>query len=191
MLTEPILVTLLVADALDALNIPYFIGGSLATAVHGVARATMDVDLVADIQAEQIPQLLQVLGEAFYADNQMIENAIRQGMSYNLIHKETMFKVDVFPVKNRAFDRSQFERRTAYALADEPERMAYVASPEDIILAKLERYRLGGEISDRQWQDILNVLKIQGERIDRTYLEHWAEQLMVSNLLQRALEQAT
>ena len=191
MLTEPILVTLLVADAFDALNIPYFIGGSLATAVHGVARATMDVDLVADIQVEQIPQLLQVLGEAFFADNQMIENAIRQGMSYNLIHKETMFKVDIFPVKNRAFDRSQFERRTAYALADEPERMAYVASPEDIILAKLEWYRLGGEVSDRQWQDILNVLKIQGERIDRTYLQHWAEQLMVSNLLQRALEQAT
>lgn len=191
MLTEPILVTLLVADAFDALNIPYFIGGSLATAVHGVARATMDVDLVADIQAEQIPQLLQVLGEAFFADNQMIENAIRQGMSYNLIHKETMFKVDIFPVKNRAFDRSQFERRTAYVLADEPERMAYVASPEDNILAKLEWYRLGGEVSDRQWQDILSVLKIQGERIDRTYLQHWAEQLMVSNLLQRALEQAT
>lgn len=191
MLTEPILVTLLVVDAFDALNIPYFIGGSLATAIHGIARATMDVDLVADIQAEQIPQLLQALGEAFFADNQMIENAIRQGMSYNLIHKETMFKVDIFPVKNRAFDRSQFERRTAYALADEPERMAYVASPEDNILAKLEWYRLGGEVSDRQWQDILNVLKIQGERIDRTYLQHWAEQLMVSNLLQRALEQAT
>lgn len=191
MLTEPILVTLLVVDAFDALNIPYFIGGSLATAVHGVARATMDVDLVADIQVEQIPQLLQVLGEAFFADNQMIENAISQGMSFNLIHKETIFKVDIFPVKNRAFDRSQFERRTAYALADEPERMAYVASPEDNILAKLEWYRLGGEVSDRQWQDILNVLKIQGERIDRTYLQHWAEQLMVSNLLQRALEQAT
>ncbi|MBC8508691.1 MAG: hypothetical protein H8D34_27855, partial [Chloroflexi bacterium] len=81
--------------------------------------------------------------------------------------------------------------RTAYVLADEPERMAYVASPEDNILAKLEWYRLGGEVSDRQWQDILSVLKIQGERIDRTYLQHWAEQLMVSNLLQRALEQAT
>ena len=188
MLTEPILVTLLVTEAFEALQIPYFIGGSLATAIHGVARATMDVDLVADMGINDIQPLVNTLGSGFYADEQMIENAIHQGISFNMIHKETMFKVDVFPARDRAYDRSQFERRTAYPLADEPQRWAYVASPEDIILSKLEWYRAGGEVSDRQWQDILNVLKIQGERIDRSYLAHWAEVLGVSDLSARALE---
>lgn len=189
MLTEPILVTLLMADAFEALNIPYFIGGSLATAVHGIARATMDVDLVADIQIDQIQSLLQALGESFFADEPMIKDAVLQRMGFNIIHKESMFKVDVFPVQDRAFDHSQLERRTTYALSDDPERRAYIASPEDNILSKLEWYRLGGEISDRQWQDVLNVLKIQGERISRPYLQHWAKQLKVYDLLERALEQ--
>jgi hypothetical protein len=187
-LTEPIQVTLQVSGVLESLGIPYFIGGSLATAVHGVARATMDVDMVADIQPSHIQSLLRALGDAFFADEQMIRNAIGQGMSFNLIHKETMFKVDVFPAKDRAYDRAQFERRAAYILAEESDQTAYVASPEDNILSKLEWYRQGGEISDRQWMDVINVLKIQGERIDRAYLAHWAVELGVSDLLARALE---
>ena len=190
MLTEPIRVTLLVVSALEDQGIPYFVGGSLATAVHGVARATMDVDLVVDLRADQIPALLQALGESFYADDQMIDSALRQMISFNLIHKETMFKVDIFPAKNRPFDRSQFERRSAHVLAESPERKAFIASPEDNILAKLEWYRLGGEISDRQWQDIINVIKIQGERLDQAYLQYWAKKLGVADLLQSALEQA-
>ena len=191
MLTEPILVTLLVVKALDDLEVPYFIAGSLATAVHGVARATMDVDLVAQLRLNQIQPFLNALGDAFFVDEHMIHNALHQGISFNLIHKQTMFKVDIFPARNRAFDRAQIERRAAYTLAEESRQTAYVASPEDIILSKLEWYRLGGEISDRQWQDVLNVLKIQGERIDRSYLEYWGEQLGVSDLLARALQQIT
>jgi hypothetical protein len=191
MLTEPILVTLLVVETLEKLNIPYFIGGSLATAVHGVARATMDVDLVADIQKHQVQSMIKSLGDAFFTDEQMIHNSISNGMSFNIIHKETMFKVDIFPSKARAFDRSQFERRVAYTLSDESSQTAYIASPEDNILSKLEWYRLGGEISDRQWQDVLNVLKIQGDGIDKAYLESWASELGVSDLLSRVLEEAS
>ena len=190
MLTEPILVTLLVTDALETLGIPYFIGGSLATAVHGVARATMDVDIVADIRQEHVHPLLNILGKDFFADEVMIANAIRQGISFNILHKKTMFKVDIFPSKGRAYDRSQFQRRMAYTLAEETGQKAYVASPEDNILAKLEWYRLGGEISDRQWQDILSVLRVQGDRIDREYLRRWAESLKLSDLLERALDEA-
>jgi hypothetical protein len=191
LLTEPILVTLQVVEALEDLEIPYFIGGSLATAVHGVARATMDVDLVAQLRPDQIQSLLNALGDAFFVDECMIRNALRQGISFNLVHKQTMFKVDIFPARDRAYDRAQFERRAAYTLAEESGQTAYVASPEDNILSKLERYRLGGEISDRQWQDVLNVLKIQGERIDRSYLEYWGGQLGLSDLLARALEERT
>jgi hypothetical protein len=191
MLTEPIAVTMKVVDVLETLGIPYFIGGSMATAVHGVARATMDVDLVADLESRQIGPLIVSLGEDFFADEQMIRSAVKRGISFNLIHKATMFKVDIFPSKNRPFEQSQFKRRVAYTLADDLKETAYVASPEDNILAKLEWYRLGGEVSDRQWQDILNVIKIQGDRLDRAYLEKWANQLEVSDLLQRALNEGT
>ncbi len=189
MLTEPIQVTLLVADALESLGIRYFIGGSMATAVHGVARATMDVDLVVDLSEDDIPGLLSVLGDDFFVDEEMIAGALQSGISFNMIHKETMFKVDVFPLKNRPFDLSQLERRVAYELASEPTRKAYIASPEDNILSKLEWYRLGGEISDRQWIDVLNVLRIQGADIDIAYLKKWAKKLKLLDLLVRALDE--
>jgi hypothetical protein len=191
MLTEPIQVTLQVTEALEALGIPYFITGSLASALHGVTRATMDVDLVADIRMDQIGALLDKLQAGFFADDQMIHDAVRQGVTFNLLHKEFVFKVDIFPVGDRAFDRAQFERRVAYPLTDQPERWVYVTSPEDIILSKLEWYFQAGETSPRHWWDVLNVLRIQGERIDRDYLDDWAAELGVSDLLARAFRDAS
>jgi hypothetical protein len=170
----------------EALEIPYFIGGSLATAVHGVARATMDVDLIADMLLEHVEPFIHALGETFFADDEMIKTAILQRSSFNIIHKETMFKVDVFVGKKRPFDRSQFTRRATYSLATNPERTAYFASPEDNILTKLEWYQHGGGVSDRQWHDILSVIQIQGDRLDRPYLDHWAARLGVDALLERA-----
>ena len=187
MLPEPIAVTLLVVNVLDDLGVPYFIDGSLATAVHGVARATMDVDIVADLRTEQAKPLVQALGDAFYADEGMIQAAIRHQSSFNVIHRETMFKVDIFVRGQRPFDQAQFRRRTLYILAQEPERTAYFASPEDNILAKLVWYRQGGEVSDRQWRDVMNVIRVQGARLDLTYLRQWAVRLGVADLLERAL----
>ena len=166
MLTEPLVVTLLVTDALEKLEVPYFIGGSLATAMHGVVRATMGVDLVADIEMEHVEPFIQALGSAFYADAVTMREAIQRKSSFNVIHRETMFKVDIFVPAGRPFDRSQFERRVLETVAEYPKRTAYFASPEDNVLASLEWYRMGGEISDRQWQDIVYVLKVQGERLD-------------------------
>jgi hypothetical protein len=187
MLTEPIAVTLLVVDTLEDLGVPYFIGGSLATAVHGVARATMDVDIVADLRVEQAASLVDALGDAFYADLAMIRGAILRQGSFNLIHLKTMFKVDVFVRGRQPFDQTQFRRRQVNTLAQDPARTAYVASPEDNILAKLVWFRKGGEVSDRQWQDIVNVLLIQGDRLDLSYLREWAARLGVTDLLKRAL----
>ncbi len=190
MLTEPIAVTLLVADALDALGVPYAIGGSLASALHGVMRATMDADLVADLHPEHVEPLARAVGSVFYADEEAMRDAIQRRTSFNLIHLETMFKVDVFVAKARPFDRSQLARRQVHLLSEEPERRAYVASAEDIILAKLEWYRLGGEVSERQWRDVLGVLKVQGDRLDRGYMRRMAAGLDVTDLLERAFEEA-
>jgi hypothetical protein len=188
--SEPVAVTLLVIEALEALGVPYLIGGSLASAVHGVVRATLDVDLVADLRPEHVARFVQSLGNAFYADLDAIHDAIRRRSSFNLIHLETMFKVDVFIPKQRPFDQVQLTRRTQQLVATDPERTAYVASAEDTVLAKLEWYQMGGQVSERQWRDVLGVLKVQAGGLDLAYLWRWATELGVAGLLERAEAEA-
>ena len=189
MLTEPLAVVCQVVDVLDDLGVPYAIGSSLASAVHGVMRATMDADLVADMRPEHAAPLVHALGSAFYADLEAIQAAIHHRASFNLIHLETMFKVDMFVAKSRPFERSQLARRGLETVSSDPERRLYIISAEDVVLAKLDWYRLGGGTSDRQWRDILGVLSVQGERLDRDYLQRMAKELKVSNLLQRAYQE--
>jgi len=190
MLPEPISITLQVTGALEALGVPYFIGGSLASAIYGISRATLDVDLIADLRQEHVESFAELLGDAFYVDDHSIQEAIRQRSSFNLIHRESMFKVDVFIRKTRHYDQVQFTRRVLQPLATEPERNVYIASPEDTILAKLEWYRLGGEVSERQWRDVQNVLKVQAGRLDLDYLRQWAAQLGLLDLLETALTES-
>ena len=190
MIEEQIAVTLVVIDALDGLGVLYAIGGSLASALHGVMRATMDADLVAELRLEHAEPLAQALGDAFYVDAEMVRDAICRHSSFNVIHLETTFKVDIFVAKPRPFDRSQLDRRQLFLVSEEPERRAYVTSAEDIVLAKMEWYRMGDEVSDRQWRDLVGVLKVQGRRLDHDYMRRMAAQLEVTDLLARALEEA-
>ena len=191
MTNEPVQATMLVIKALSDLGVPYVIGGSLASAVHGVIRATMDTDIVADLHADHAQPLADALSAVFYADVEMIRDAIAHHSSFNLIHLQTMFKVDVFIPKDREFDQLQLSRRTSQVISTDPEEVAFVASAEDTILAKLEWYRMGGEMSERQWRDILGVIKVQSENLDQQYLRKWAAQLGVLDLLTKALEQAS
>lgn len=111
MLPDPIAVTLLVTGALEALEIPYLIGGSLASALQGVVRATMDAGVVADLGDEHAEPLAQSLPGSFYVDAEAIRDAVAHKGSFNAIHLATMFKVDVFVSENRPFDQSRFARR--------------------------------------------------------------------------------
>jgi len=183
-------ITLLVTQTLEQLGIPYAVGGSLASSLHGVMRSTLDVDIVADIQPEHVQPLVDALSKEFYADDEMMRDAIAHRRSFNLIHYETAFKVDIFICKLRAFDQMQLERRILAVIAANPEQSLYVVSPEDIVLAKLEWYRLGGHISDRQWRDVLGVLKTRAGELDLAYLHRWASELRVDDLLERALQEA-
>jgi hypothetical protein len=186
---EPVQVTLLVIEALEDLGIPYLIGGSLASAVHGVIRTTMDADIIADMHPGHAQALATRLGDAFYADVDSINNAIENKISFNLIYLETMFKVDIFPLKERAFERSEMQRRTLHIIATDPERTVFVASAEDIILAKLEWFRMGGELSERQWRDVQGILKVQAGTLDMVYLKKWAGSIGVIDLLDKAISE--
>jgi hypothetical protein len=187
MLPEPIAVTLQVIDALEQVGAAYVIGGSLASTIHGVVRTTLDTDIVADLSLSQARPFADLLAGTFYLDIDTIRHAIRDRSSFNVIHLATMFKVDLFIPKSRLFDRQQLERRQPWVANPDSGRMIYVATPEDTVLAKLAWYRLGDEISDRQWRDILGVLAVQGDRLDFAYMRQWAATLDVSDLLEQAL----
>ncbi|MCC6605658.1 MAG: hypothetical protein IT327_20795 [Anaerolineae bacterium] len=187
MTPEPILVTLRITQTLESLNIPYLIGGSFASTAYGRIRTTQDVDIVTDLTAEQVPPFLTAVQQDFYADEQMMLSAIERRSHFNLIHLETMFKVDIFVPKKRPFDQEQLARRVKRPLDKEGANTAYFASAEDTILAKFEWYRLGGEQSERQWLDILSILTLQKTNLDHAYLQKWAEALQVEDLLNRAL----
>lgn len=185
---EPLAVTLQVAKALEAVGAGYFIGGSLASGVYGLGRATMDADLVAPLGEEQAQTFIDLLGPDFYADADMIREAIRLERSFNLIHLPTMFKVDVFIPGSSPFAREQLRRRRRETLDPATGEAAYFAAPEDVILAKLDWYRRSGQ-SERQWGDVLGIIKTQGSRLDLAHLRRWADTLGVRDELEKALVQ--
>jgi len=189
-LPESVSVLMLVIEIFKRLQIPYLIVGSMASALYGVARSTLDADIVADIGEEQVDALNSALGNDFYADDEMMREAIQHRSSFNLVHLQTIFKVDVFIRKERPFDQMEFQRRVEQVFATNPEQKAFMTTAEDTILAKLEWYRLGNEISERQWRDILGVLKVQAGRLDLDYLNQWSVALRVADLLQRALKES-
>jgi hypothetical protein len=192
--TQPdILVTLVpFVEQLERLGVRYQIGGSVASSFYGVPRTTIDVDLVADIKMNHVDPLVAALEDSYYIDAEMIRDAIRRQECFNVIRLDTMLKLDVFVLKRRDFDQKAFGRGRIDTLEDTPDARRFsLTSPEDIILHKLEWYRLGGEASERQWGDLLGVLKVQAESIDKKYLRRWAVDLRVADLLERALREAS
>ena len=178
--------------AFDALGVSYHVGGSVASSAYGVARSTLDVDIVADLSQKHVSSLVRTLEESYYVDAKLIQEAIRRERSFNLVHLETMLKVDVFISKDHPFDRECLKRRRQETIEEGPTSTAvlYMTSPEDIILRKLTWYRSGGEVSERQWNDVLGVLKVQSSALDVPYLRLWAERLEVADLLRRVFEEA-
>lgn len=190
MQNEPVEVTLKVTDVFERLGVPYLIGGSLASTLYGMVRTTQDSDIVAEMRLEHLQPFVLALQDEFYVDDEMIAESIQHNSSFNIIHRESMFKVDVFIPRPRPFVKSQLARAQRQVFTFETEVSAKFASPEDTILSKLEWYRMGGEVSDRQWRDVLGVLKTRAGELDLAYLRKWAGELKVSDLLERALNEA-
>jgi hypothetical protein len=173
------------ASALKRVGIPYVIGGSVASSVRGIVRATIDVDVVAQIGVGQTDELAAALGPDWYADPDQMRDSVATGRAFNIIYLPFTQKVDVFPATEE-FHRSQLERASKVAIPFLGDSAEYpVASAEDILLAKLHWYRMGGEASERQWSDIAGILAVALD-LDATYLRTWAARLGVEDLLDEA-----
>lgn len=190
-MSEPLEITVRLVGTLEEIGIPYHLGGSIASSIHGVPRQTHDADLVVELKPWQVPELVTRLESEFYVDAESIRLALRRGSSFNLVHLASGFKIDMFPRGEGAFDRLEFARHRLEEVLDDPPRTAFVKTPEDTVLRKLEWYRLGGMTSDRQWTDVLGVLRVQGSSLDLEYLRRWAAELGLTDLLERALLQQT
>ncbi|MEO8196130.1 MAG: hypothetical protein ABI689_05365 [Thermoanaerobaculia bacterium] len=177
-----------VATALETAGARYFVGGSLASSLQGIPRSTQDVDLVADLAAQSVEVFVRALGAGFYADSERIRDGIARLASFNVIDLRNGFKADIYLAVDDAFGRAQLERSQRVEV--EPGLTLPFASAEDVVLQKLRWYHLGGGVSERQWLDALGVLKVQGARLDRAYLERWASALDLADLLARLREDA-
>lgn len=179
-----------VVSVFDKLGILYYIGGSISSSIHGIPRTTMDIDIIADIKPEHVEALYLSLEPGYYIDKDMIREAIRHQSSFNIIHFDSLMKIDIFVLKTREFDREAFKRKKLDVQDIEGSRFEYfISSPEDIILSKLEWFKMGGEVSERQWRDIIGVLKVQENNLDMEYLEKWIDRLHLSDLWKRLLDE--
>ncbi len=176
-----------VVAELERLGVRYYVGGSVATTAYGHMRMTQDVDLVANIAPKHAVPLVNALKDRYYVNLQAVSDAIARRRCFNLIHLATSFKVDIFVVKDRRYDQAALQRIQKKPFnIDNPTEQFFVASAEDIILSKLEWFRLGDEVSERQWRDVIGVLKVQENLLDRSYLEKWAAELGIADLLEKA-----
>lgn len=173
-----------IVGVLSRSDIRYALGGSWASSLLGKMRFTHEADITVEPFPGQEAAFFASFGEDYYVSLPMIQDAIRRRSFFNVIHWSSGFKVDVFVRKERAFEASVLARRRPHPLADGKPVM--LVSAEDIILLKLEWYRLGGGTSERQWDDILGVFQVQADKLDQGYLDHWAADLGVGDLLERA-----
>ena len=171
----------LVACLNDA-SVPHMLSGSLASSVHGEPRATQDVDLIVDLDADGLERLLAKLPEEhYYVSTAAALGAVRSRSQFNIIDFETGWKADLIVLKNRAFSREEFARRR---VADALGVVVNIASPEDVILAKLEWAKKSGG-SERQLRDVCGILAAPGQQLDNAYLDKWAVSLGVTELLEQ------
>ncbi len=177
----------LVVEAFEALGVRYHVAGSVASSAYGLARSTLDVDVVADLQPAAVERFTAQLKPDFYIDEVTVREAVAARRPFNVIHLKTMLKIDIFILSDRPFDRQSFRRSRPDHLSTDPtERAFQIEQPEDVVLHKLEWFVAGGQASQRQWGDVLGILKVQQDDLDWAYLLHWSNELGLEELLRKA-----
>lgn len=184
---DPLQVARLVAAVLDALGIAYSIGGSLAGSFAGEPRATLDIDMVVDLDDARVTALVDALEGEFYIEEQALRRAVQERSSANAIHQHTSVKVDFFIAGGTPLDADLLQRRMSVSVVEGESARLWIHSPEDILLQKLRWFKRGGGASDRQWRDVLGIVRTQGMRLDRDYLRAGAARLEIADLLERVI----
>jgi hypothetical protein len=189
MLEDPIWLARRVAVILESLDIDYYVCGSVASSLQGEIRYTQDLDLVIKIEPVKAELLIEAMAGEFYISEVAVEEALSgKTSSFNVIHLETTEKADLFVMGEDEFSRIQMTRRRLHVV--EENRSFYLSSPEDTVLHKLIWFGMTGGESQKQWRDILGVLKLQGESLDVGYMREWGEKLGLERELNRAFGEA-
>ncbi|MDY6802894.1 MAG: hypothetical protein SXA11_03675 [Cyanobacteriota bacterium] len=192
MLETPIELAAAIAKILEELNIPYFVGGGLASSILGEVRTTIDADLAILLEETDASQLIEKMQSDFYISETAVEDALRyRTNTFNVIHLTSALKADIYLIRgDDNFRKTALTRRTKVFPTDSPSLSFYICSAEDIILQKLTWYCIARNKSDKQWRDILGVLKLQGYRLDFDYLKYWSAELKVTEECDRALTES-
>ena len=196
-IADPIELAQKIASILLPLNIPYVVGGSVASSLLGENRSTQELDLVIDLESRTAQRLIDAMSIEFYISESAVTEAIANSKtapresSFNVIYLPSMEKADIFVMSSDdPFSASVMSRRQLHPVSGLTEQGIYIYSPEDIVLQKLSWYKLIPGGSQKQWRDVLGVLKVQGERLDLAYLNQWAVTLKLTDLLSEALLQS-
>jgi hypothetical protein len=178
------------AEALERLAVPYVLGGSVAASLYGEPRTTLDIDIAIRLDAASLDRLLVELGGEFYIPTAAARRAVETATWFNALRNDNGLKFDFFVLGGSLLDRRQFERRQEIPIFRDPPRSLWGSSAEDVVLRKLDWYRLGGGVSDQQWRDIVGVLRAQHDYLDFDYLLITAADCDLGPLLTRACEAA-
>ena len=174
-----------VTAALEELDIPYLVTGSMATIAYGEPRFTRDIDVVVRIEKQDIGRLRSIFPEEeFYLSTEAVLEAIEHRGQFNVLHPRSGLKVDFMVAGSGDFDRSRFGRSRRVQIG--PSSAAVFAAPEDVVIKKLEYYRDGE--SEKHLRDIAGVVKVTGEELDRGYIEEWVRRLDLETIWDRVLE---
>lgn len=179
-----------VARILSELRIPYAVGGSMASILHGEPRLTQDVDFIVELGESQIGAVVKAFAGGYYIAEAAVRDAVQRRASFNVIHLATMLKADIYVAGRSVLDPLQIGRATEERLREDSKIPVRISSAEDIVLRKLEWFRKGREVSDRQWRDVLGVLKVMRGRLDLTFLSETALAAGIADLLDRAMREA-
>ncbi len=176
-----------VTGILERLRIPYLVTGSVATIAYGEPRLTNDIDVAVRLLPTQVPALCEAFPEdEFYISREAAMDAVERHGQFNILHPASGLKVDLMVTDDSEFNQTRFGR--ARWLRITPDLRAAFASPEDVILKKLEYYREGG--SDKHLRDIAGVIRITGADLDHRYLAAWAQRMGLAGLWRKALAAA-
>lgn len=186
---DPIQIALRVASVLESLGLAYHLGGSLASSLHGEPRATNDIDLVVDLPQDKVSALADALGPDFAVDRESLAQAVRSRGTSNVFYLPQFTKIDLFVAERGIYERAEMRRRRRIQVGDAGEAL-FVKSPEDMVLRKLLWFREGGSLSEKQWRDVVQILRMNRGALDESIFNEWAPALGVESLLAKALAAA-